>query len=48
MAKANTVLICSVPNVGKSTLINTLSNKRQAKTGTGGHHQAGAAHHTGR
>ena len=27
------VLICGVPNVGKSTLINTLSNKRQAKTG---------------
>ncbi|MBS0509198.1 MAG: ribosome biogenesis GTPase YlqF [Proteobacteria bacterium] len=27
------VLICGIPNVGKSTLINTLSAKRQAKTG---------------
>ena len=33
MAKPMRVLICGVPNVGKSTLINTLSNKRQAKTG---------------
>ena len=33
MAKPLRVLICGVPNVGKSTLINTLSNKRQAKTG---------------
>ena len=27
------VLICGIPNVGKSTLINTLSRKTQAKTG---------------
>ncbi|WP_367065287.1 ribosome biogenesis GTPase YlqF [Oryzisolibacter sp. LB2S] len=27
------VLICGIPNVGKSTLINTMSAKRQAKTG---------------
>ena len=27
------VLICGIPNVGKSTLINTLSRKSQAKTG---------------
>ncbi len=33
MAKPMRVLICGVPNVGKSTLINTLSDKRQAKTG---------------
>ena len=33
MAKPMHVLICGVPNVGKSTLINTLSAKRQAKTG---------------
>ena len=33
MVKPMRVLICGVPNVGKSTLINTLSNKRQAKTG---------------
>ena len=31
MAKPLRVLICGVPNVGKSTLINTMSNKRQAK-----------------
>lgn len=33
MAKPMRVLICGVPNVGKSTLINALSHKRQAKTG---------------
>ena len=33
LAKPMRVLICGVPNVGKSTLINTLTNKRQAKTG---------------
>ncbi|SFE34218.1 ribosome biogenesis GTPase YlqF [Paracidovorax wautersii] len=33
MAKPMRVLICGIPNVGKSTLINTLSDKRQAKTG---------------
>lgn len=33
MAKPMRVLICGVPNVGKSTLINALSQKRQAKTG---------------
>ncbi|MBF5006238.1 ribosome biogenesis GTPase YlqF [Diaphorobacter caeni] len=33
LAKPMRVLICGIPNVGKSTLINTLSDKRQAKTG---------------
>lgn len=33
MAKPMRVLICGIPNVGKSTLINTLSQKSQAKTG---------------
>ena len=33
MAKPMRVLACGVPNVGKSTLLNTLSAKRQAKTG---------------
>jgi len=33
MAKPMRVLICGVPNVGKSTLINTLTHKRHAKTG---------------
>jgi ribosome biogenesis GTPase A len=33
MAKPMRVLICGVPNVGKSTLINTLTSKRHAKTG---------------
>ena len=33
MAKPMRVLTCGVPNVGKSTLINSLTNKRQAKTG---------------
>ena len=33
MAKPMRVLICGVPNVGKSTLINTLTNKYHAKTG---------------
>ena len=33
MSKPLRILICGIPNVGKSTLINTLSNKRQAKTG---------------
>ena len=33
MAKPMRVLICGIPNVGKSTLINTLSKKSQAKTG---------------
>jgi ribosome biogenesis GTPase A len=33
LAKPMRVLICGVPNVGKSTLINTLTNKKHAKTG---------------
>ena len=33
MVKPMRVLICGIPNVGKSTLINTLSAKREAKTG---------------
>jgi len=33
MAKPLRVLICGVPNVGKSTLINTLMGRRAAKTG---------------
>ncbi len=33
MAKPMRVLICGVPNVGKSTLINTLTARRAAKTG---------------
>ena len=33
MAKPMRVLICGIPNVGKSTLINTLASKRVAKTG---------------
>jgi ribosome biogenesis GTPase A len=33
LAKPMRVLICGVPNVGKSTLINTLTNKFHAKTG---------------
>ena len=33
MAKPMRVLTCGVPNVGKSTLINSLTNKRHAKTG---------------
>jgi ribosome biogenesis GTPase A len=33
MAKPMRVLICGIPNVGKSTLINTLSGSRKAKTG---------------
>ena len=32
LAKPMRVLVCGVPNVGKSTLINALSAKRQAKT----------------
>jgi ribosome biogenesis GTPase A len=33
LAKPLRVLICGVPNVGKSTLINALTQKRHAKTG---------------
>ena len=33
MAKPVRVLICGIPNVGKSTLINTLHGRRAAKTG---------------
>jgi ribosome biogenesis GTPase A len=33
MAKPMRVLICGIPNVGKSTLINTLTGRRAAKTG---------------
>ncbi|MDM0002920.1 ribosome biogenesis GTPase YlqF [Variovorax sp. J22P240] len=33
MAKPMRVLICGIPNVGKSTLINTLTGSRRAKTG---------------
>ena len=33
MAKPMRVLICGIPNVGKSTLINTLAGGRKAKTG---------------
>jgi len=33
MAKPMRVLVCGIPNVGKSTLINTLAGKRAAKTG---------------
>lgn len=33
MVKPMRVLICGIPNVGKSTLINTLTGKRSTKTG---------------
>ena len=33
LAKPMRVLICGIPNVGKSTLINTLTGSRKAKTG---------------
>jgi ribosome biogenesis GTPase A len=33
MVKPVRVLICGIPNVGKSTLINTLAGQRRAKTG---------------
>ena len=33
MAKPMRVLMCGIPNVGKSTLINTLKGRRAAKTG---------------
>jgi ribosome biogenesis GTPase A len=33
MAKPMRVLICGIPNVGKSTLINTMVGRRMAKTG---------------
>ncbi|MFZ2738741.1 MAG: ribosome biogenesis GTPase YlqF [Burkholderiaceae bacterium] len=33
MVKPMRVLICGIPNVGKSTLINSLTRKRSAKTG---------------
>jgi len=33
MVKPMRVLICGIPNVGKSTLINTLTGRRAAKTG---------------
>jgi len=33
LARPMRVLVCGIPNVGKSTLINSLSRKREAKTG---------------
>ena len=33
LAKPMRVLICGIPNVGKSTLINTLTGSKKAKTG---------------